>query len=156
MQDMVAVFTLGKRETTSYRGIDMRWAHQLPGKPAEGHTPPGPFDENNHQLGPGASTQAGQSCAQGLGEAGTGRARDYREQENSHVEWPDLTFVQKILNIRYRRNGKEYVICMPMALEHNIDTYNAITLGRVTLHNTYKKKFICDCGQFPDNSFLCM
>ena len=30
-----------------------------------------PLDKNNHQLGPGATTEDGQSCAQGIGEAGT-------------------------------------------------------------------------------------
>ena len=45
----------GDREgaITKYKGTDDRWAHSLPGKPAEGHAPPSPFDKNNHQLRPG-------------------------------------------------------------------------------------------------------
>ena len=37
------------------------------------HTPLHLFDKNNHQLGTGAS-MSGQSCEQGVGEAGTGQA----------------------------------------------------------------------------------
>jgi len=35
-------------EIASYRGVDVRWAHQLPGKTTEGHTPHRPFDKNDH------------------------------------------------------------------------------------------------------------
>ena len=54
--------------------IDVRLAHGLPGKPAEGHAPRHPSDQNHHHLGPGASAQEGQSCEQGVGAASTGRA----------------------------------------------------------------------------------
>ena len=53
----------GKGRLPVIGGIDVRLAHQLPGKPAEGHTPHPNFDKNNHSLGPGASTQEGQSGA---------------------------------------------------------------------------------------------
>lgn len=62
-----------------------RLAHQLPGKPVS------PFDKNNHQVGPGASMQAGQSgewmqVKQALVEQGM-----YSVQGNNHPKWPDHT-----------------------------------------------------------------
>ena len=36
---------LGRKEVTSYGGIDIRLAHQLPGKPAEEYTPHHPLDK---------------------------------------------------------------------------------------------------------------
>ena len=55
---------------------------------------------------------------QGVGEAGTGLAGDVQITIDSHVGSPDYSFEQKILNIRYERNGKKYVICMPMHTVH--------------------------------------
>ena len=87
-QDKGAAFAPGggKEEVTSYRGIVIRWAHQLPGKPAEGHAPHSPADKNNHQLGSGVSTWEGQSrewvwVKQALVGQGTCRG-----QEESHLE----------------------------------------------------------------------
>ena len=45
----------GQVTSYSYRGIDGRWAHESPEKPAEGHASLCPFDKNAHRLGPGAS-----------------------------------------------------------------------------------------------------
>ena len=36
----------GGGESISYRGIDVRWAHSLPGKPVKGHSPPRRLDES--------------------------------------------------------------------------------------------------------------
>ena len=55
---------------------------------------------------------------QGVGEAGTGLAGDVQITIDSHVGSPDYSFEQKILNIRYERNGKKYVFCMPMHTVH--------------------------------------
>ena len=53
-QDGAAVFGVeaGREvEMTSYRTIDVRWAHWFPGKLAAGHGPHHLFNKNNHQLG---------------------------------------------------------------------------------------------------------
>ena len=47
-QNKVAGFTeagRGRLRLAVLGGIEMRWAHQLPGKPAEEHAPHGPFDQ---------------------------------------------------------------------------------------------------------------
>ena len=45
-QDMAAVFApWGRVRLPVIRGIDIRLAHPLPGKPAEGHAPHSPFDK---------------------------------------------------------------------------------------------------------------
>ena len=64
------------RGGSSYRGIDFRWAHQLPEKPVEEQTPHCPFDKNYHQLGPGTNMQEGQSCEEGIDEASPSQAGD--------------------------------------------------------------------------------
>ena len=38
----------------------------------------------------------GQSCEQGMGEVDTGQEWDYREQENSHLGWPDHKYVMEL------------------------------------------------------------
>ena len=42
----MTVFAPGGGEIISYRGIDVRWAHSLPGKPVKGHSPPRRLDES--------------------------------------------------------------------------------------------------------------
>ena len=58
---------------------------------AEGQAPHSPFDKNNHQLGPRASSRM-VSCVHRVQakQELVGRGM-YREQENSHLEWPDNT-----------------------------------------------------------------
>ena len=51
-QDVVAVFVRSERGLAVIGGIDVRLAHQLPGKLTETHTPHCPFDKNSHWLGP--------------------------------------------------------------------------------------------------------
>ena len=53
--DMAAGFAWGWG-ISSYRGIDVRWSSLVTRETSRGAPPHGPFDENNHQLGPGAST----------------------------------------------------------------------------------------------------
>ena len=60
---------------------------------------------------------------QGVGEAGTGQAGDVQITRDSHVGSPDYSFAQKILNIRYERNGKK--ICHLHA-----HAYNTFVLSR--------------------------
>lgn len=45
----------GEITSYSYRGIDVRWAHESPEKAAEGHASHCPFDKNAHSLRSGAS-----------------------------------------------------------------------------------------------------
>ena len=47
-----------------------------------------PFDKGSPD-GAWGNYVGGQSPASGVGEAGTGQAGGDREQENSHLEWPD-------------------------------------------------------------------
>ena len=55
------------------------------------HAPHHPFDENNHQLGPGArSRKVSHVHRVEVKQALVGQGR-YREQENSHLEWPGHT-----------------------------------------------------------------
>ena len=57
-QDMAASFSPPRKGRLPVRGeLTSGGLDQLPGKPAEGHAPHRPFDENNHQLGPGASSR---------------------------------------------------------------------------------------------------
>ena len=83
-------------------GIDFRLAHWLPGKLAEGHAPHHPFDNlsrwkcSDLKVRTITSWDLGQVCRtvsqvmvqvkQALVEQGM-----YREQENSHLVWPDHT-----------------------------------------------------------------
>ena len=51
-QDVMAVFILwGRWGDTSYRGTDIRLAHQLHGNLAKEYDPHGSFDKDNHWLG---------------------------------------------------------------------------------------------------------
>ena len=63
---------------------------------AEGQAPHSPFDKNNHQLGPRASSRM-VSCVHRVPakQELVGRGM-YREQENSHLEWPDHTVVLSV------------------------------------------------------------
>ena len=88
-QNMVAVFARGRgeRRVTSYRGNDGRWAHYLPGKPAEEHAPHRPFDKKNHQQGWGKYTGRSFSCV------GRSWSRHWLGWRCSCLEWPDHTLV---------------------------------------------------------------
>ena len=85
--------------------IDIRWAHQLPGKPVEGHTPHHPLWQAVISWG------LGQVCRKvshvhkmWVKQALVGQGM-YREQENSHLEWPDHThgFLEELAR---REGGK--------------------------------------------------
>ena len=99
-----AVFSPGREGVAQVTGgIDIRLAHRLPGKPAEGHAPHCPFDKlswwkcsdlkvrtitswGQRQVCRKASHVSRVEVKQALVEQGI-----YREQENSHPGWPDLT-----------------------------------------------------------------
>ena len=76
-------------ETASHRGVDVRWAHRLPGKPTEGHTPHHPFDKIT-SWGP---RQVCRKARVSVSEAGTGRAGDGQRarEQPSGVGWSSTT-----------------------------------------------------------------
>ena len=105
-QDTAAVFSLSRdcglwEELTSGGLISYQGNHQ------RGIPLPAPLMRTIISWGLGASAQEGQSGAQRAGEAGIGPAGHVQITRDSHVGWPDYTFVQKILNIIYERNGKK-------------------------------------------------
>ena len=63
----------GGGKVTSYRGIGVRWAHQLPGKPVKSTPLTAPLLRTITSWGLG---QVGRKVHDLSGEAGTGQARD--------------------------------------------------------------------------------
>lgn len=64
------------------------WLISSQGNQQEAHPSPPCFDENSHQLGPGASTEDGQSGAWVQVRQALVRQGMHREQEHSRLEWP--------------------------------------------------------------------
>ena len=91
---MVAGFTPQERGRVPIKAkIDIRWAHQLPGKPGGGSSPHNPFDKNNHQLGSGESTRKVSRVSRvQVQQALLGQGRD-RHQDHRHLGGPKHTFL---------------------------------------------------------------
>ena len=73
----------------SYRGHWTRWAHRLPGKPAEGQAPHCPFNKNYHEVGLGQESSEGRSGEWMDGRQALVEPRRDREQEDHHLQWSE-------------------------------------------------------------------
>ena len=120
----------GQREVTSYGGIDFRLAHQLPGKPAEGHAPLSRVESSDLKLEQSLVGAWGKYVGRSVMRVGCRLVRDWSSRgctENKRTAILGGLTIHLCTRINMRKCTKRLTyLLMPSVSIHLKHTYNLL------------------------------